>query len=245
MRTLCITATVVIALVEAAPALGSPITASSSAFAVVGALCPRPLDGSCTDPAGQQGFGNPAAAAVHVDLSGAGIQTTLTAAAAALPGNLHAAASATFNVAGPTPLWINARGQGTFIDLVTISFAPFNGSVGTLWVDYLLDGSISSSGLGHGFSEVAVVINDHADTSFTSQTSVVEYRPVRLWVLHGSNSVPLHIRSTVLSPVWPQHRCRIIRSSGNAAERDWSRFRKCRFQQHAGRGRNCCLRSGW
>jgi hypothetical protein len=41
-------------------------------------------------------------------------------------------------------------------DTMTISFAPWNGLPGLLYVTYTLDGKISSSGVGGGWSEVSV-----------------------------------------------------------------------------------------
>jgi hypothetical protein len=84
-------------------------------------------------------------------------QATLTAVASGDGnyGDLHAGASASFDITGsPTNAFV--RGGASFVDQLTISFAPWNGQPGLLYLDYSLDGTISSTGEGNAFADVSI-----------------------------------------------------------------------------------------
>jgi len=84
-------------------------------------------------------------------------QATMTIAASGNGGygDLHAGASASFDITGsPTTAFV--RGGAGFVDEITISFAPRNGQAGLLYLNYALAGTISSTGNGHAFTDVVV-----------------------------------------------------------------------------------------
>ena len=86
-------------------------------------------------------------------------------------GSLRAEAISSFDVTGaPTPAFVFA--EGLFVDQLTISFSPLNGQQGLLFVNYALDGTISSSGAGHAFTDVTINGNGHSTTqTYTSSVS--------------------------------------------------------------------------
>jgi len=74
-----------------------------------------------------------------------GVSMTVSGLGQAGYGVLKADTSASFDIAG-TPVVVYSYGASAFRDVVTIDFAPWNGSSGLLFVSYALNGTIVASG---------------------------------------------------------------------------------------------------
>jgi hypothetical protein len=133
-----------VALVSfALPSTAAPIS-YRSAFIV---YCQGSFaNGPCTTVASSSGSAISSSGTVATS----GETVTYTASSAALAGPLGgkvSVSSNTFNATGPGVM-VDAVAQ--FVDSVTISFAPWNGSGGTMFLYYTLDGTNSASGTGAG-----------------------------------------------------------------------------------------------
>lgn len=68
-------------------------------------------------------------------------------------GTLSSSASGSFNISGAaTTTYTEA--YASFTDLITVSYAPWNGSPGLMYYNYTLDGTVSSTGNGTAFAAV-------------------------------------------------------------------------------------------
>lgn len=77
--------------------------------------------------------------------SGNSDTVSVSALGAASFGVLRSSASATYSIAG-SPTNAFAFADAFFNDVITISYDPWNGTTGLLYINYDLDGTISSSG---------------------------------------------------------------------------------------------------
>jgi hypothetical protein len=117
-----------------------------------------------------------------------GVSVTAVASGDSAYGVLKASASTSFDVSGsPRAVW--AEGASAFRDVMTVSFAPWNGDPGLLHVAYTLDGTISGSGNGSGALNVQVYggptdSQDMFQTYLTS-TSGKFYAPAAIKFIYG------------------------------------------------------------
>ena len=83
--------------------------------------------------------------------------STLSVASAAQSqyGVLRATATASFNISG-TPQKAFTEADASFTDILDFDFAPWNGSVGLLYIAYALAGQISSTGNGNAYGSVVI-----------------------------------------------------------------------------------------
>jgi hypothetical protein len=113
---------------------------------------------------------NAGLAQINNTFSGSGDTLTVSAAGNATFGVLNASASASYNVTGPATNAF-AFGQAVFTDIITISFAPWDGLTGLLYVFYTLDGTVSSSGSGQAEAFVQLFVGpDTTQAQYRFQT---------------------------------------------------------------------------
>ncbi|MBL8237460.1 MAG: hypothetical protein JNM66_08585 [Bryobacterales bacterium] len=163
------------ALISMTDAIAAPffVYRSASAVACLGTIAV----GDCSSGY-ERDDADSGLAQVSRSFSGAGNSLTVLSSGDASFGVLKASASASYNITGSP---INAYGSGIagFIDIITIDFAPWNGSTGLLNVYYTLDGTISSTGAGKGIANVFLSAGTDQSTSqsrvqtYTSSTSGV------------------------------------------------------------------------
>ncbi len=91
-----------------------------------------------------------------------------SAAASAQYGSFSVRSQSTFDIDGP-PTTAYTTAHARFIDLITISFAPWNGSPGLLHVFYTLTGETIESGNGNAF--VYVLLRAGANTETADKRS--------------------------------------------------------------------------
>lgn len=94
------------------------------------------------------------------------VQTTVSGSATSTYGALKASSSNTLNISG-TPALENFFSDASFLDIMTIDFAPFTGLQGKLAITYTLDGTISPSGIDNAFSQVGIYVGPSLQQSKT------------------------------------------------------------------------------
>lgn len=141
--------------------LGSPVAGSPVLACSIGGQNHNVLSGEAT------------VATTYGSLAANHATMTVDADGTANYGDIHADASASFDITGsPTTAFV--RGAASFVDELTIDYAPWNGLPGLLYLSYSLDGTISSTGNGHAFADVIVQAGPTlfpAEQSFTQSYS--------------------------------------------------------------------------
>lgn len=113
---------------------------------------------------------------------------TVASAADTTFGVLKASAIGSYNISG-SPITAYTSGRATFIDIITISYAPWDGLPGLLHIGYTLDGTISSSGNGNAVAIVSTFVGPTLSQSYsqryTSSTSGTFSEPNAFQFVYG------------------------------------------------------------
>jgi hypothetical protein len=130
----------------------------------LGAYIGVPQIGNCSISGANTDVVNSGLAQLNNLYTGSGDTLNALAAGNSSFGVLSAEASASFDITGaPASAW--AFGQATFTDLLTINFAPWTGQTGLLYVNYTLDGNVSSTGNGNACSSVELFAGPDTSTA--------------------------------------------------------------------------------
>jgi hypothetical protein len=95
-----------------------------------------------------------------------GATISVSASSQAGYGVLKAGTSGSFDITG-TPKVLFADSVAYFDEMMTVSFAPWTGLHGQMWVSYTLDGTVGSAGVGNGFAFVTFYSQHYAGPGAT------------------------------------------------------------------------------
>jgi hypothetical protein len=108
-------------------------------------------------------------AEISANYGSAAAQAQMTAHANATSryGVLGAGASSTINISG-APALAESVGDARFQDVLTVSYAPFTGRTGLLFISYTLNGTISKSGQDNSFTSVRIGVGPSLEQQYTA-----------------------------------------------------------------------------
>jgi hypothetical protein len=156
---------VVLAIWFAAGATASTLTPNYSGFV---SNCLDQTGNYRTNPACWAGTsGNPGTAAANVTLTGTGSTVTVNERASAACGLLQASTSTSLN-ASNTATYASAWAIAGFMDVLTISDAPYTGQQGSLLLDYTIAGTASATGPESSFAYVNVNVGANLEQRYVS-----------------------------------------------------------------------------
>jgi hypothetical protein len=121
----------------------------------------------------------------------AGALVTAQASAIASYGTFGVLSSNTVDVTG-VPANVQVTANAGFQDIVTISFAPFTGDPGILYISYTVNGTIANSGVDNSFTQLSVQLgpatgslNQFYGTTLSSSTSGTFAIPQEFTFIYG------------------------------------------------------------
>ena len=113
---------------------------------------------------------------------------TVASAADATFGVLKASANGSYDISG-SPITAYTSGRAGFIDVITISYAPWDGLPGLLNIAYTLNGTISSGGNGNAvafvYTFVGPTLGQSYSQRYTSSTSGTFSEPNAFQFVYG------------------------------------------------------------
>jgi hypothetical protein len=142
--------------------------------------------------ADQDVAGGTATASGTFGSTGAGASVTAQASAiASAYGTLGVLSSNTLDVTG-SPTEVQVSADALFQDIITISFAPFTGLPGELFVDYTVNGAILNTGVDRSFTQLTVAtgpasgsLDQYYTATFGSSTSGTFEIPMEYTFIYG------------------------------------------------------------